>query len=106
MTTPLVKAFSEINLVGLPNTKGAGLPVATQEDRARHFTNYVQGLLDLPYAVGYHWFEHADEPAEGRFDGENCNYGLVNIKDQPWEVLVTQMAKVNESIDARHACIE
>lgn len=91
---------------GLPNTKGAGLPVATQADRARSFTSYVSALLTLPYAVGYHWFEHADEPAQGRFDGENCNYGLVNIRDEPWELLVKKMTEVNESIEARHAGAE
>ena len=67
---------------GLPNTRGAGAPVETQEDRAYHFEQYVTEFMRLPYAVGFHWFEYADEPAEGRFDGENSNYGLVNIKDE------------------------
>jgi hypothetical protein len=25
--------------------------------------------------VGYHWFEHADQLAASRFDGENSNFG-------------------------------
>jgi hypothetical protein len=88
---------------GLPNTKGAGRPVATQQDRADGFARYVQGLIDLPFMVGFHWFEHADEPKEGRFDGENSNYGLVNIEDRPWEVLVRSMTRVNAELEARHA---
>jgi agarase len=64
---------------GLPNTKGAGKPVATQSDRANAFTNYVESLAALPGAVGYHWFEYRDEPKEGRFDGENSNHGVVKI---------------------------
>ncbi len=88
---------------GLPNTKGAGKPVATQQDRADGFTRYVQGLIDLPFMVGFHWFEHADEPKEGRFDGENSNYGLVNIEDQPWETLVRSMTQVNAGLETRHA---
>jgi hypothetical protein len=55
---------------GLPNTKGAGQPVATQQDRAEHFDRYVSGLANMPFLVGYHWFQYFDQPAEGRFDGE------------------------------------
>ena len=88
---------------GLPNTKGAGRPVETQKDRADGFTRYVQGLIDLPFMVGFHWFEHADEPKEGRFDGENSNYGLVTIEDRPWDGLTQAMTQVNAGLEARHA---
>lgn len=88
---------------GLPNTKGAGKAVSTQADRAAGFTRYVQGLIDLPFMVGFHWFEHTDEPKEGRFDGENSNYGLVSIEDRPWEVVVQKMTEVNAGLEARHA---
>jgi hypothetical protein len=88
---------------GLPNTRGAGKPVATQQERAEHFDQYVTALLDLPFAVGFHWFEYADEPAEGRFDGENSNYGLVDIHDEPWAILTERMRSVNASLEARHA---
>jgi hypothetical protein len=87
---------------GLPNTKGAGKPVPTQADRARLFEEYVVALARLPYTVGFHWFEYGDEPAQGRFDGENSNYGLVNIKDEPWQVLVDRMTEVNERIEQLH----
>ena len=87
---------------GLPNTRGAGRPVATQKDRADGFTRYVHGLIDLPFMVGFHWFEHADEPKEGRFDGENSNYGLVTIEDQPWDILVRSMTKVNAELEVHH----
>jgi len=87
---------------GLPNTRGAGRPVPTQKDRAEGFTRYVHGLIDLPFMVGFHWFEHADEPKEGRFDGENSNYGLVTIEDRPWELLTRSMTQVNMGLEARH----
>jgi len=87
---------------GLPNTRGAGRPVATQKDRADGFTRYVHGLIALPFMIGYHWFEHADEPKEGRFDGENSNYGLVTIEDRPWDILVRRMTQVNAGLEARH----
>ena len=87
---------------GLPNTRGAGTPVPTQQDRAQYFERYVTALARLPYTVGYHWFEYGDEPAQGRFDGENSNYGLVNIKDEPWQVLVEHMTRVNDTIERLH----
>ena len=87
---------------GLPNTKGAGKAVATQQDRADHFDRYVTALAQMPFLVGYHWFEYCDEPAEGRFDGENSNYGLVNITDEPWSVLVERMTQVNGRIEETH----
>jgi len=80
---------------GLPNTRGAGVIVDTQGQRAEHFERYVTELMELPMVVGYHWFEHADEPAEGRFDGEDSNYGLVTIEDEPYALLVETMARVN-----------
>jgi hypothetical protein len=89
---------------GLPNTKGAAKPVATQEDRANGFAAYVQALATLPGCVGFHWFEYRDEPKEGRrLDGENSNYGVVRIDFTPWEVLTKRMQQVNAGIEALHA---
>lgn len=87
----------------LPNTKGAGQPVATQRDRADHFERFVTTLMKLPYCVGYHWFQWSDQPVLGRFDGENSNYGLVRETDEPWELLTQRMTEVNDHIEAIHA---
>jgi len=67
---------------GLPNTKGAGPLVATQAERATGFRHYVTAALRHPAVVGYHWFEYADQPAAGRFNGENSNFGTVTIEDE------------------------
>lgn len=85
---------------GLPNTRGAGPVVETQADRAAAFARYVEHLLSSPEAVGYHWFEHQDEPAEGRFDGEDSNYGLVDLQDRPYPALVERMTEVNQRAEA------
>lgn len=87
---------------GLPNTRGAAKPVATQRDRAEGFERYVGALAAIPVVVGYHWFQYTDQPAEGRFDGENSNYGVVDSEDNPWRVLVRKMTEVNEGIELRH----
>jgi agarase len=88
---------------GLPNTRGAGPRVKTQAERADAFEKYVRAAVSMPALVGYHWFEHADEPKEGRFDGENSNYGLVNIHDEPWQALVERMTQVNAQVERLHS---
>jgi len=87
---------------GLPNTRGAGPKVKTQADRAAAFTRYVTLALGKPNVVGYHWFEHADEPKEGRFDGENSNYGVVNIRDEPYQALTQAMTELNAQAEKLH----
>jgi hypothetical protein len=94
---------------GLPNAQGAGPRVPTQTDRARSFAHYVEAGLKMSQLVGYHWFEHADQPAEGRFDGENSNFGVVTIDDDVYEELTRAMATLNtraEEIHSRGAVIE
>jgi hypothetical protein len=88
---------------GLPNTRGAGPRVPTQADRAKAFTEYTLTCLKHPQFLGYHWFEHADEPKEGRFDGENSNYGIVNINDDVYEVLAAAMVKINKQAEEIHS---
>jgi len=85
---------------GLPNTRGAAKPLQTQAQRAERFTHYVEGLASLPECVGFHWFQYSDQPAEGRFDGENSNYGLVKGDDSSWDLLTGTMQEVNRGLEA------
>ena len=87
---------------GLPNTKGAGPKVKTQAERAAAFKNYVTLALQNPNLVGYHWFEHCDQPKEGRFDGENSNYGVVNIRDEAYQDLTRAMTEINAKAETLH----
>jgi hypothetical protein len=61
--------------------------VTTQKERAAGFRNTLQALARLPYVVGADWFQYYDEPPQGRFDGEDFNFGLVDIHDRPYEAL-------------------
>lgn len=88
---------------GLPNSRGAGPRVEGQAGRALCFERYVSAALRKPAVVGYHWFEHADQPAEGRFDGENSNYGTVTIQDEVYAELTQTMTRVNEAAEQIHA---
>ena len=59
----------------------------TQKERAAGFCNTLQALARLPYVVGADWFQYYDEPTHGRLDGEDFNFGLVDIHDRPYELL-------------------
>ena len=87
---------------GLPNTQGAGPKVPNQQARAKAYTDYVTWLESLPEAIGYHWFEWVDEPKEGRFDGENSNYGLVDIRDDPYKEFVAAAKQANAAALEAH----
>jgi hypothetical protein len=91
---------------GLPNTKGAGPRVPDQRARADAFERYVRIALGTPNVVGYHWFEHSDQPKEGRADGENSNYGVVNIEDEVYVELTERMRTVNAQAEAIHAGLQ
>lgn len=100
----LISEFSfRADDAGLPNSRGAGPRVASQTERAKCFELYVTTALRRPSVVGYHWFEHADQPAEGRFDGEDSNYGAVTIEDNPYAELTETMTRVNAAAEQIHA---
>ena len=63
-----------------------------QTTRAAAYTDYIAPLYEYsPWVVGDEWFEYVDEPQGGRFDGENNNFGVVDVENQPYQSLVTQM---------------
>jgi hypothetical protein len=63
-----------------------------QATRAAAYTDYIAPLYEhSPWVVGDEWFEYVDEPQGGRFDGENNNFGLVDVENQPYQDLVTRM---------------
>ncbi|MGI9642916.1 MAG: hypothetical protein ACR2N9_09045 [Acidimicrobiia bacterium] len=70
----------------------------TQQDRADRYEQYMIGALAEPTVIGAHWFIHSDQPAAGRWDGENSNFGIVDITDEPYEVLVDRMTAVASGI--------
>ncbi len=90
------------NQSGDPNTKGAQVSVQTQVERAEHATRFLNQALALPYVVGAHWFEWADESPQGRFDGEDQNYGLVDLRDRPYQLLTQALQRVNRDAVRTH----
>jgi hypothetical protein len=86
---------------GLPNTLPPFFPtLATQSDRAEALERYLRSVLTRPYTVGAHWFQYMDQPAEGRFDGENQNFGLVKINDDPWPEVTSCFRSLSAAMPA------
>jgi hypothetical protein len=90
------------NQSGDPDTHGADVTVPTQKDRVEHLDRFAKGMLELPYMVGLHWFEWSDESPQGRFDGEDQNYGLVDIHDKPYDLLTQEHSKLNQQAAGLH----
>lgn len=87
------------NRSGNKNSTGAEVTVETQQERAKRYETYVSELFKEPYIVGAHWFQYFDQPTEGRnMDGENSNYGIVDIHDEPYLELVDAMRSANERV--------
>jgi agarase len=91
---------------GLPNTFGAGFVVDTQFERSDFYRFSADWFLDrtangLGFVAGWHWFMYIDEPPTGRFDGEDCNYGVVTLRDEKYRFVWEAMATVNRWVDNR-----
>jgi hypothetical protein len=77
---------------GLPNSTPPIYPNwATQAERADAYERYLDGVLARPWIVGAHWFKHCDQPATGRNDGEDNNWGVVDIEDEPYPEIALRM---------------
>lgn len=91
------------NASGNPNSRGAGAIVETQADRAAAYSSFVGEMATVPYVIASHWFEFADQSPQGRFDGENSNYGIVDIRNRPYTELLEAMKATNARVPELHA---
>jgi agarase len=89
---------------GLPSTKGAGMRVDDQAQRAYCAARLQEELLGLPFIVGTSWFMWADEPALGVSDSfpENSNYGLVDVEHRPYPHVTSALGGVNSEAPGIH----
>ena len=91
------------NRSGDQNRQGADVTVATQAERAVKLKKFLGSALELKYLVGYHWFQYFDESPQGRsFDGEDSDYGLVDINDKPYSGLLAAFKDLNANAMKRH----
>ncbi|MBR3086072.1 MAG: exo-alpha-sialidase [Kiritimatiellae bacterium] len=82
---------------GLPCTHGAGQRVKTQADRAKASEILLRTVFSLPFVIGHDFFMWQDDPPLGfnKFFHEDCNYGLVNLKDEPYAELTATFARIH-----------
>lgn len=80
------------NRSGNRNSSGVFPVAATQAERARALRTTLARLAGTPYVLGADWFQYFDEPRHGRDDGENFNFGLVDIHDRPYDPVTAAFA--------------
>lgn len=86
------------------NTNNSHLmTVATQAQRARGAAAAMRRFAANPDMIGVHWFQYRDYPTGGRPDGEDYNFGLVDLNDRPYRRLVGALGAANRSsLERRH----
>ncbi|GAG37117.1 unnamed protein product, partial [marine sediment metagenome] len=52
---------------------------------------------------GADWFQWNDEPPSGRGDGEDVNFGIVDIHDEPYEHMVEAIRETTPQLNYLHA---
>ena len=79
------------------------MTVATQDERAAGAAAATLNFSAVPELVGAHWFQYYDHPKGGRGDGEDYDFGLVDINDEPYQHLTSALASANRRALAVHA---
>jgi len=90
------------NRSGNRNRNGPFMVVKTQKERERGASEMTARMLALPYMVGIQWFQFSDEPPKGRGDGEDFNFGFVDIHDVPYAGLMKRMGEVCRGAERLH----
>jgi hypothetical protein len=79
------------------------MTVATQAERARGAAAATENFARIPEIVGSHWFQYYDHPKGGRADGEDYDFGLVDIDNRPYQHLTAALSAANRRAPAIHA---
>ncbi len=77
--------------------------VRDQAERGRAYRYYVEQAFAQPELIGTHYFQWADQPVTGRFDGENYNIGLVDVTDRPYPHMVEALQETHGRLHGVHA---
>lgn len=96
-----IYAAARLNRSGNRNSQGIFPVVPTQKERAATLRTTLEQLARTPFVLSADWFQYSDEPRHGRADGENFNFGLVDIEDRPYDEVTAVFAAFRA--DALHA---
>lgn len=82
----------------LQSTNGArNVLVRDQERRGEAYRRFVERAAALPYMIGVHWFALYDYSNP---EGLIGNYGLLDMKDEPWTLFADSVTATNRSVAA------
>ncbi len=88
---------------GNRNTVGFAAQVLDQQARAEGYRLFTSRLARVPYIVSADWFQWMDEPPSGRtLDGEDVNFGVVDIDDRPYESLADAVRDTAADLNSLH----
>jgi len=77
--------------------------VLDQKARADGYRIFTTRLARLPYIIGADWFQWNDEPPSGRGDGEDVNFGIVDINDEIYEDLAEAIQQTTPMLNDLHS---
>jgi hypothetical protein len=79
------------------------MTVDTQSERAAGAAVATENFAAIPELIGLDWFQYYDDPKGGRADGEDYDFGLVDVGDQPYRRLTSALANANRQALEIHA---
>ena len=88
---------------GNRNTFGFAAQVMDQAARADGYRLGTTRLARVPWVIGADWFQWSDEPPSGRADGEDVNFGVVDVDDRPYKLLTDAIRQTTPRLNALHA---
>jgi len=77
--------------------------VDTQEERGVGYRYYMEQGFSHPALIGTTWFAWSDQNLGGRGDGENYNFGIVDVTDRPYKHMAEAMMKTNKRLYSIHS---
>jgi hypothetical protein len=88
---------------GNRNRFGFPAQVVDQRARAEGYRKMTARLARLPYVIGADWFQWMDEPPSGRLrDGEDVNFGILDVADREYELLVEAVRETTPRLNGLH----
>ena len=88
---------------GNRNTIGFAAQVTDQQARADAYRLFTTRCARTPWVIGADWFQWADEPPSGRSsDGEDVNFGVVDVDDREYPLLVDSIRKTASQLNPLH----
>jgi hypothetical protein len=75
----------------------------SEDERRQWYPEYVKTWAKMPFSLGCHWYQFADQHITGRStDGENQTVGLIDITDTPYRHMTESVRRAAENIYSWH----